>query len=245
MTAASEINKTCSKCKEEKTLDQFHNDNSTKDKKLRMCKSCVSERGRAYYNKNKEQLKKRPRGEYRANNKHAMAVWRSNNPDKARQKAKEYYAKNKERYKKRYHRYYENNRDAMLARAKEYSASPKGKALSRAHMQRRRAWKKGALCGEAIGILELLDVYGPVCYICGIVTDPSASRYAFDKSEIDHVVALANGGNHLIDNLRVACRECNNVKGARFTPQETCERITIRRLARTAALNVSHAETAP
>jgi 5-methylcytosine-specific restriction endonuclease McrA len=43
------------------------------------------------------------------------------------------------------------------------------------------------------------------CYLCGVpLTAQSAS--------IDHVVPFARGGTHDYDNLRWACRPCNNAK---------------------------------
>jgi hypothetical protein len=45
--------KICSKCKKEKELDEFNNHKSTKNQKSAWCKSCILERSKEYYVKNK------------------------------------------------------------------------------------------------------------------------------------------------------------------------------------------------
>lgn len=40
--------------------------------------------------------------------------------------------------------------------------------------------------------------------------------------EVDHIIAVANGGSHHMSNLTTACRPCNQKKGAkRLTPEGT------------------------
>lgn len=47
------------------------------------------------------------------------------------------------------------------------------------------------------------------CHICGESFDPT------DPFQVDHVVALANGGTNDADNRRLAHRSCNLWKGAK------------------------------
>lgn len=53
------------------------------------------------------------------------------------------------------------------------------------------------------------------CYICKIYT-PKALRGTYDDRapEMDHVIPLAVGGTHTMDNVRCCCRQCNSEKGA-------------------------------
>jgi hypothetical protein len=76
--------KQCSKCKEYKTLDFFHNDKSRKDGKHPYCKSCNSARARAYYNANPEKVAAKNR------------EWNEANPEKAAARKRAYYAANTE-----------------------------------------------------------------------------------------------------------------------------------------------------
>lgn len=63
--------------------------------------------------------------------------------------------------------------------------------------------------------ISVLERDGWHCYICGVDT-PKILRgtYEANAPELDHVVALANGGAHSTDNTACACRRCNNMKAA-------------------------------
>lgn len=77
--------KTCNRCNEEKPLDEFPKHKQMKDGRLKQCKVCKREYGRAYYKNNKEivlernsaylktskgqEAKKRASDKYYANNK--------------------------------------------------------------------------------------------------------------------------------------------------------------------------------
>lgn len=50
---------------------------------------------------------------------------------------------------------------------------------------------------------EVRDRDGPACYICGQIPAPQ-------KETLDHFIAKRDGGNHRIENLRIACYECNH-----------------------------------
>ena len=76
--------KTCSKCKQTKSLDNFSTDNSTKDKKFSWCKKCVSENDKKRKEKRNESTKK----------------WLSENKDRQKIYNKEYRQKNKEKINK-------------------------------------------------------------------------------------------------------------------------------------------------
>lgn len=54
------------------------------------------------------------------------------------------------------------------------------------------------------------------CQLCGKDT-PRALMGTIDKAapELDHVVPLAKGGDHVRSNVQLACRECNLSKGAK------------------------------
>lgn len=47
-----------------------------------------------------------------------------------------------------------------------------------------------------------------ICTYCGV---PGAEA----ELEVDHIIAVANGGSHHISNLTTACRSCNQAKGVK------------------------------
>ena len=51
----------------------------------------------------------------------------------------------------------------------------------------------------------LVERDGECCQNCGSI----------DKLSIDHVLAIANGGQNELSNLQLLCRSCNSQKGAR------------------------------
>ena len=79
--------KTCSKCGEEKPLDEYHKNKGRKDGYQYECKKCATERSKEYYSENKEKLLEQ-RKEYYSENK-----------DKILEYKKEYYSENKDRKK--------------------------------------------------------------------------------------------------------------------------------------------------
>jgi len=53
--------------------------------------------------------------------------------------------------------------------------------------------------------MEVWEREGYTCAYCG----------STENLTIDHIVALADGGSHSLDNLTVACMSCNCSKGAK------------------------------
>jgi 5-methylcytosine-specific restriction endonuclease McrA len=60
--------------------------------------------------------------------------------------------------------------------------------------------------------LDILERDGPFCYWCERRTDIYAPRDHPLYCTLEHVLARSQGGTHDPDNLRIACRECNNQK---------------------------------
>jgi len=91
-------------------------------------------------------------------------------------------------------------------------------ALARARAQRlaakvlRRARQK-AVTVETVDPLAVFERDGWTCQICHVAT-PRSKRgtYDDDAPELDHIVALAGGGEHSYRNTQCACRRCNGLK---------------------------------
>jgi hypothetical protein len=77
---------------------------------------------------------------------------------------------------------------------------------------RSRARRVGALY-ESFNVYDVFKRAGWHCEACGIPT-PRRLRGTHHPQapELDHVVALASGGNHHPDNAQCLCRRCNSVK---------------------------------
>ena len=86
--------KKCTKCNLNKSCADFYPQQSTKDGRQYVCKTCCSEQNRQYYINNAERLNKKKR------------ELRVLNIERCREKAREYYAKNAERLRKRSREWY-------------------------------------------------------------------------------------------------------------------------------------------
>lgn len=134
--------KKCSKCNEEKTLEEFHRDRAAKDGRGSQCKQCVNERA---------------------------ARFREENRDRLRVYAMEYYTKNRDELlplRRAYQRaHYQENRGRILARHREYqSEHPEVKWAAR---YRSRALQHG-LPAETDPFTkgDVVDRYGDSCFYC-------------------------------------------------------------------------------
>lgn len=67
---------------------------------------------------------------------------------------------------------------------------------------------------ENISPVEIFQRDGWRCQICRVKTPARLRGTTNDRApELDHIVALANGGSHLKSNTQCLCRRCNQEKG--------------------------------
>lgn len=85
----------------------------------------------------------------------------------------------------------------------------------------RKARQRGATV-ESVNPIRVFERDGWLCQICGIST-PRSKRgtYADDAPELDHIIALARGGEHSYRNTQCACRRCNGLKSDRPVAEMT------------------------
>lgn len=68
---------------------------------------------------------------------------------------------------------------------------------------------------EPFNLLQMFDRDGWRCQLCGRSTPRRLRGSAAPNApEVDHIIPLADGGNHTWLNCQCACRECNIKKGA-------------------------------
>lgn len=60
---------------------------------------------------------------------------------------------------------------------------------------------------------HLIAKYGSVCYLCGEVFK------SMKDITFDHWLPLSKGGEDILENYRLAHKDCNHLKGA-LTPEE-------------------------
>lgn len=90
-----------------------------------------------------------------------------------------------------------------------FRRSAKGKA----HGERRRARERAAkTAAPPLSLAAVLARDGLACHLCTKAVDERLVTY-------DHVIPLARGGEHTIENLKVAHRSCNAWKGDRLVEE--------------------------
>lgn len=122
--------------------------------------------------------------------------------------------------KARRKRYYQENKEVHIRKAREWkianpervrkSNNDRAKTEEGRLRQRERNWDRRArLHGAKVPIsppvtkewfLSLCSDHGHKCYYCHDATKPLTA---------DHVVALANGGKHVRENIVPSCKSCN------------------------------------
>lgn len=73
--------------------------------------------------------------------------------------------------------------------------------------------------GKADMTITLTKLYmrdGGVCQICGKHIDFDRDSNSDDYPSIDHIKPLSKGGLHVWDNVQLACRRCNALKGDKW-----------------------------
>lgn len=95
--------KSCIKCGERKSLEEFHA-HATRDGRRSDCKVCNRKRMKAYNRRNKETLKRK------------SAVFRSANRERVLQQKRDYWARHNERLNREGREHYHGNREMYLMR---------------------------------------------------------------------------------------------------------------------------------
>lgn len=117
--------KICSKCKEEKNVNEFGKRKNRKCNLTSQCKTCLSKNQKIYRETHFEEIKKRKKLYYDANSeylKQKRKDWYKNNIDYARNQKREYI---------------KNHRDILLEKAKEYSKNNRAKINARIRKTRK------------------------------------------------------------------------------------------------------------
>lgn len=108
-----------------------------------------------------------------------------------------------------------SDREAMLlefdgitasGREHKYRGGPPPQRLKRMQLAHELRARKA---GVRWDMVDLREVYRRHNGICGICLRP----VGFEEFTVDHIIALANGGPHLLQNLQPAHASCNSAKG--------------------------------
>lgn len=184
--------KTCTVCRQEKALDDFHKHPNTLDKRQSRCKKCANAARRAWEEANVERKNANGSASYYRRRERVLAAGR------------EYARLHPEQRRERERRW----RDAHAALIRErkrqqYAANP---AVFKARHYERVGRQKAR--GERFTAAEFVALcarFGDRCVCCG----------AHGRLTADHVVPLSQGGGNTIANIQPLCPSCNSTKSTK------------------------------
>lgn len=208
--------KRCTVCGEEKPLDCFYGAKQARDGLMSRCKECHKAKVR----------------EYEAANPEKRAKWgkthRARHADKIRERQREWQqGAGREKYLAIRKRYREAHPDRIKAAWAEWFAEngearremlravydPAERRLQRNPEQSRRdrERRRARMLDAYVEDTPFDDVLLRDCGVCGICHEPIMEN----TIEIDHVIPLAQNGEHSMKNVQLAHRSCNRRKAAR------------------------------
>lgn len=181
--------KTCSKCGQLLPIAQFSNGG-----KRAWCRGCVAAYDRMRRAAKAEVLRAKARAYYLAHREErieAARQWAEANPVKRAAIVR---------------KYYEANRDAVIAAS--CKAGKEHPERGAAVVRNRRARLRGSLGRHtAEDIRQQYARQNGRCFYCGAKVGK--------KYHVDHVIPVSKGGSNGPENLVIACRPCNDSKGAK------------------------------
>jgi 5-methylcytosine-specific restriction endonuclease McrA len=199
--------KTCTNCQQTKSETDFHKGSGNR------CKACKNAAGREWRRKNPDKVREANREWYRENRERALAyvaAYQKTERGKAVNHAanKRYRKTDKGEAQQRASR--QRNREIQRRCARLWRKTASGRALNARKNALRRSRVKGMRNDFTAEQWETLKIaYGERCAYCGQVTELTQ----------DHVIPLAQGGEHTALNIVPACQPCNSRKGNR-TPEQ-------------------------
>jgi len=228
--------KTCNKCKQTLSLDNFGNHSYASDGLRSWCKKCNHEASKSYRKNNPEKVRETKRN------------WAAKNKDKKAASDKKYYEKNKEHISEYQKKYRQDNYERLQEGSKKYRLENKEKKAatdrawaqankdkvnenSRRYRQRHpekqneihrnynqrnpNVWRTIAQ-NRRTRKLENGLFKVTIKDMNNILTKPCAYCGSKKQITLDHVIPISRGGTHSIGNLLPACKSCNSKKHAKF-----------------------------
>lgn len=185
--------KRCSRCYNEKILELFSKNATTKDGLQHTCKMCI-----AFYN-----------ALHSDKNKAKAAAWYKTNRDRGKASRLAYHNANRERLRAYMITYYKTNNENIKRKVATWKKINPEKANTLNHQYRAR--KRGVGGSHTTAEWEKLKgLYKNCCAYCGKI----------EPLHRDHIIPLILGdaSSNNISNIIPACRSCNSSKGTKTKP---------------------------
>jgi len=238
--------KTCTKCLQTKSLDNYFKLKTSKDGLRTACKACAKESSRAWRSKNAEKVAanqkawreanaeryKASQKAYQAANPEAVTgrarAWREANPEKGkkyrkenaeklRESTKKWAEKNRERRRETNRAWKQANKQRITQAQREYYLENREKILIFHKDYRDSNREKRKHWANFRRAKQIGNGAFRVTAKEIAKLRSQPCAYCGKPSEhIDHIIPISRGGTHSIGNLTGACASCNLSKSSRF-----------------------------
>ena len=209
MAAGDIATKRCTRCSEQKPIDEFNKDRRQPDGLQSKCRSCQKEVRRDWYLRNREREIEK------------SAQWAIENPEKAREKdlrrnarnpgrtaaqAKRWRLENKDRYLANRRNWKRSNPEKVRKSARASYAKNPEKYLAKSHKRRQKDPETGVVFTRR----DVERIYRQQRGMCACCKGKLGTKF-----ERDHIIPLALGGTNDPANIQLLCKRCNQNKAAK------------------------------
>jgi 5-methylcytosine-specific restriction endonuclease McrA len=154
--------------------------------------------------------------EYRDKNPDKVKLWASRHapppPGKAAEYSRAWRERDPERARRRNEKYRKANPDKMAAASAAWLKKYPERNAQRAARYKARKRENTV---EQVNYEAIIERDRGICQICGEPVDFSLPPYDPMSRSFDHIIPLAKGGPHSMDNVQLAHLNCNVRKGMR------------------------------
>lgn len=212
--------KTCTKCGEEKPLDQFPPNRKKRDGLNHYCRPCWKAYMADYYARNADRLKAEANRHYHANSERALENslrWQRANRQRSNATKARWLAKNRDKHSETNKRYRQANPEAQrLKSLRWHRANPEKVALKARKYQKSHPEMKRSIDatrhkryrsapGRGVRPSEWRAIRADSMGLCVYCNDRR-------RLSMDHIDPISRGGAHDPDNIVAACKSCNSSK---------------------------------
>lgn len=205
---ADRLSKSCSKCRNEKSISEFYSNKCAKDGLHNQCKTCSLADQKEAYQKRKEQISVKGKALYASDPEKFITrskAWREANYDQWRKQRLEWYAANIEEIRTKREAFYDANIVRLRARGKAFrDANPEKIAAQNSRTRKIREAVPGSFTAD--DVKKLMQLQRGKCPVC--------KKDIRAKFHVDHVVPIARGGTNDKSNLQLLCPSCNHKKSS-------------------------------
>ena len=169
-------------------------------------KDNINKIGREYHAKNREKINRKSRERYKQNKVAILEKRKKYRKQRKEKMSEEQLKLVREKTRRKNKKYYEKNKEKIKIQNKAYGQTPRGRKMDKnRHDEREVSKKETDITTE--WLMQLRE-QAEFCEICRIKMNDTYPDSA--QAQLDHIIPLNVGGEHVMKNVRYICAYCNN-----------------------------------